>query len=50
MGLQQWASNGWVKAYQTSPKEIQGLLKIVKRNLADAAVGDLSADWRFGIA
>jgi hypothetical protein len=29
MSLQQWANNGWLKAHQTSPKEIQDLLKIV---------------------
>ena len=50
MSLQQWANNGWLKAHQTSPKEIQDLLKIVERDLADAVVGDLSTDWRFGIA
>ena len=50
MSLQQWANNGWLKAHQTSPKEIQDLLKIVERDLADAVVGDLSDDWRFGIA
>lgn len=50
MSLQQWANNGRLKAHQTSPKEIQDLLKIVERDLADAVVGDISADWRFGIA
>jgi len=50
MSLQQWANNGWLKGHQTSPKEIQDLLKIVERDLADAVVGDISADWRFGIA
>jgi len=50
MSLQQWANNGWLKVHQTSPKEIQDLLKIVERDLADAVVGDISADWRFGIA
>jgi hypothetical protein len=50
MSLQQWANNGWLKAHQTSPKEIQDLLKIVERDLADAVVEDISADWRFGIA
>lgn len=49
MSLKQWASNGWLKTHQTSPKEIQDLLAIVKRDLADAE-GDISADWRFGIA
>lgn len=50
MSLQQWANNGWLKVHQTSPKEIQDLLKIVERDLADAVVGDISAEWRFGIA
>ncbi len=49
MSLKQWASNGWLKPHQTSPKEIQDLLAIVRRDLADAT-GDISADWRFGIA
>ena len=49
MSLKQWAANGWLRAHQTSPQEIQDLLAIVKRDLADAA-GDISADWQFGIA
>lgn len=49
MSLKQWANNGWVRAHQTTPKEIQDLLAIVKRDLADAE-GDISADWKFGIA
>ena len=49
MSLKQWANNGWLRPHQTSPKEIQELLAIVKRDLADAA-GDISADWQFGIA
>lgn len=49
MSLKQWANNGWLRPHQTSSKEIEDLLAIVKRDLADAA-GDISADWRFGIA
>jgi hypothetical protein len=49
MSLKQWASNGWLRPHRTSPNEIQDLLAIVKRDLADA-VGDISADWQFGIA
>ena len=49
MSLQQWASNGWLRPHQTSPKEIRALLAVVKRDLADAR-GDISPDWRFGIA
>lgn len=49
MSLKQWANNGWLRPHQTSPKEIQDLLAIVKRDLADAA-SNISADWQFGIA
>lgn len=49
MSLSQWASNGWLRAHQTSAGEIADLLAIVQRDLADAQ-GDISADWRFGIA
>ena len=49
MSLQLWANNGWLRPHQTSAKEIQDLLAIVKRDLADSR-GDISADWRFGIA
>ncbi len=49
MSLRQWASSGWLRPHQTSPREIQDLLAIVKRDLADAQ-GDISADWQFGIA
>jgi len=50
MSLQQWANNGWLKRHQTSPAEIDNLLAIVERDLADAESGSISADWRFGIA
>ena len=49
MSLKQWADNGWLRAHKTSPKEISDLLDIVDRDLEDAR-GDISADWRFGIA
>lgn len=49
MSLRQWANNGWLRPHETSPKEIQDLLAIAKRDLADAK-GDISADWQFGIA
>ncbi len=49
MSLQQWADNGWLRKHQTSPQEISDLFAIVARDLADAE-GDISADWRFGIA
>jgi len=49
MSLQQWANNGWLRAHASSAQEVADLLAIVERDLADAA-GEISADWRFGIA
>src|SRR6185295_17781097 len=49
MSLKQWADNGWLRPHKTSAKEVAGLLALVERDLADAA-GEISADWRFGIA
>ena len=50
MSLNDWASNGWLRAHQSSKKEIAGLLSIVDRDLQDATNGGLSDDWKFGIA
>jgi uncharacterized protein (UPF0332 family) len=49
MSLKQWADNSWLRPHQTSPEEIENLIKIVDRDLSDAAKG-VSSDWRFGIA
>ena len=49
MSLQSWLENGWLRRHKTSKKEIADLLKIIDRDLQDAA-GGISADWRFGIA
>jgi len=49
MSLRQWASNGWLRTHQTSPREVGELLAMVDRDLVDAE-GDISNDWRFGIA
>ena len=49
MSLQDWANNGWLRPHQSSLQEIADLLGIVERDLADAS-GNISADWRFGIA
>ncbi len=50
MTLKQWADNGWLKSHKTSRQEIDKLLAIVRRDIADAQTGGISADWRFGIA
>jgi uncharacterized protein (UPF0332 family) len=49
MNLQKWLEYGWLSPHQSSRKEIADLLRIIDRDLQDAA-GDISADWRFGIA
>ena len=47
--MRDWAESGWLRPHKTSKQEIRGLLGIVDRDLADAR-GEISADWRFGIA
>jgi hypothetical protein len=49
MTLRQWLDNGWLEPHRTSREEIGRLLAIVERDLRDAE-GDISLDWRFGIA
>ena len=49
MSLQSWLENGWLRQHRTSKKEIADLFRIIDRDLKDAA-GDISHDWRFGIA
>jgi hypothetical protein len=48
--LKDWADNGWLQPHRSSRKEVEGLLSIVDRDLEDATKGEVSADWRFGIA
>ncbi len=50
MSLQDWATNGWLRVHRPTVREMEGLLSIVDRDLTDATVSGLSADWRFGIA
>ena len=49
MSLQKWLEYGWLRPHQSSRKEISDLLRIIDRDLQDTT-GDISADWRFGIA
>ena len=42
--------NRWLVEHQPSPEETADLLAVVDRDLQDAAVDRLSADWRLGIA
>ena len=50
MGLQNWLENRWLVEHQPSPEETADLLAVVDRDLQDAAIDRLSADWRLGIA
>jgi hypothetical protein len=50
MTLKQWAENGWLRSHRTSPEEVDNLLSMVHRDLADSQEERISADWRFGIA
>jgi hypothetical protein len=49
MRLQQWASNGWLRPHQTTPRQIADLMAIVARDLEDSE-RNISPDWQFGIA
>ena len=49
MSLEQWVEYGWLRLHKSSGEEIENLLQIVNRDLEDAE-GDISTDWRFGIA
>jgi len=49
MTLQKWVEYGWLRSHKSSNKEIADLLRIIDRDLQDAA-GEISSDWRFGIA
>jgi len=49
MTLQKWLEYGWLRSHKYSQKEITDLFQIIDRDLRDAS-GNISADWRFGIA
>ena len=49
MTLQKWFEYGWLRSHKSSKKEISDLLRIIDRDLQDAT-GNISSDWRFGIA
>lgn len=50
MSFKKWVSEKLLRAHKTSKKEIQNLLDIVEREIADSAVAQLSADARFVMA
>ena len=50
MTLKQWLESKWLLEHRTTRQEIQGLLSIIERDLRDAQVSGVSADWRLAIA
>lgn len=50
MSLRDWAASGWIREHAATRQEIQDLFAVVDRDLEDARVPRLSADWRLNIA
>ena len=50
MTLRDWLASRWIIAHEPSRDEIADLFAVVDRDLKDAAVPRLSADWRLGIS
>ena len=50
MSLEDWHKFGWLKPHRTDERELGNLLAIADRDISDATAGELSNDWKFGIA
>ncbi len=50
MSLDDWLANRWLEPHEASPEEVRDVLALVDRDLGDAAIDRLSADWRLGIS
>lgn len=50
MSLSDWLANRWLAEHRVSREEIADLMAVVDRDLEDAAIDRLSADWRLGIS
>ena len=48
--LKTFLVDGQLKQHRTSKKEISDLLALIKRDLTDARVTDVSNDWRYAMA
>ena len=48
--LKNWLKNKWLVEHQTSRQEIQDLLSVSERDMADCRAEGLSPDWRLNIA
>ena len=47
MSLEHWLQNGWLSQSEAAVPEIQSLLQVVDRDLADAQTSGLSPHGRF---
>lgn len=50
VSLADWLTNRWIVGHEPSREEIADLFAVVDRDLKDAAVPRLSADWQLGIS
>lgn len=50
MTLPDWEANGWLRPHEPSRQEVGDLLAVVERDLEDARIDRLSADWRLSIS
>lgn len=50
MSLQTYLANGWIRAHETSAREIGNLLAIVRRDIDQSQTPGLGPEWRFDIA
>lgn len=50
MSLRDWLKNNWLVEHKSSAEEIEALLALVERDLANARIADLSPDWKLNIA
>jgi len=49
VSLAEWLANRWIVAHEPTLEEIADLFAVVDRDLEDAALTNLSADWRLSI-
>ena len=50
MSLKEWSRNRWLIEHKTNRQEINDLLSIADRDIADCQISTLSPDWRLNIA
>lgn len=48
--LNEWAKNGWLTKHITSVQEVEDLIAVADRNIADAQIEEISLDARLSIA